>query len=136
MSKFKVGDDIECVDAGGNVHITEGIIYTVTGVNSLGVCIVDNKDNSSFFNDFRFKLATKYPNPPHKHRDLIIAWANGAEIEVHTTFNTWKLMKSPQWGEYNTYRIKPTKTEKQLLKEELLLKVKELEGKIKEIDSD
>lgn len=45
---------------------------------------------------------------PHKHRDLIIAWANGAEIEVRANGDgDWLSITSPTWYEAMEYRIKP-----------------------------
>jgi hypothetical protein len=41
-----------------------------------------------------------------KHYDLIIAWANGAEIEYFDT-NEWRYLSSPGFYEYKEYRIKP-----------------------------
>lgn len=50
----------------------------------------------------------EYPNPQHKHKDLIIAWASGAEIEkwgVNT--GRWHTVQSPFWTTDTQYRIKP-----------------------------
>ena len=45
---------------------------------------------------------------PHKHKDLIIAWANGAIIETwSSTENAWHETSDPWWEEYTKYRIKP-----------------------------
>ena len=46
---------------------------------------------------------------PHKHADLIKAWADGAEIEVKSehTCHKWELHKNPAWVEGHEYRIKP-----------------------------
>ncbi len=47
----------------------------------------------------------------HKHADTIIAWANGAKIQVKVRdgSNGWKDCNAlgPEWHEYNEYRIKP-----------------------------
>jgi hypothetical protein len=43
---------------------------------------------------------------PHKHKDLIVAWANGAEIEWLDE-NTWVTARPPEWLENLEYRIKP-----------------------------
>jgi hypothetical protein len=47
----------------------------------------------------------------HKHADLIIAWANGAKIQVkvHNGLNGWKdcNVLGPEWHEHNEYRVKP-----------------------------
>ena len=47
---------------------------------------------------------------PHKHADLIKAWADGAEIEQQSriTDGKWYEQKNPCWGTDTTYRIKPT----------------------------
>jgi hypothetical protein len=48
---------------------------------------------------------------PHKHAELIKAWADGAEIEFYDTrfaTNRWKLCgDTPVWDEKFQYRIKP-----------------------------
>lgn len=44
---------------------------------------------------------------PHKHKDLIIAWANGALIEYRQG-NVWLSTASPWWEECVDYRIEPT----------------------------
>ena len=41
----------------------------------------------------------------HKHADLIIAWANGAEIEVWS-YNEWVEERFPDWTD-EKYRLKP-----------------------------
>ena len=50
-------------------------------------------------------------NQPHKHKDLIIAWANGAEIQFQTSFmkeyNEWETTRKPTWVELIQYRVKP-----------------------------
>ena len=45
-----------------------------------------------------------------KHKDLIEAWADGAEIEEYKYFAGWTPMQEgePAWSETITYRIKPT----------------------------
>lgn len=46
----------------------------------------------------------------HKHADVIIAWANGAEIEfkVEAT-GEWVRARHPGWHEDCEYRVKPPK---------------------------
>lgn len=46
---------------------------------------------------------------PHKHAELIKAWADGAEIEYWSEFKQmWKDEWKPVWNESTQYRIKPT----------------------------
>lgn len=42
----------------------------------------------------------------HKHYEEIIAWANGAEIQVQTYEGRWTDTKYPSWNA-EAYRIKP-----------------------------
>lgn len=45
---------------------------------------------------------------PHKHKDLIIAWANGAEIQMYSTLYVgWVDCPNPVWADCYEYRIKP-----------------------------
>lgn len=44
----------------------------------------------------------------HKHADVIIAWANGAEIEYRNLPGaTWMSVGTPGWYENCEYRVKP-----------------------------
>lgn len=43
---------------------------------------------------------------PHKHAELIKAWADGAEIEMWDG-EFWWPRESPYWNEAIVYRIKP-----------------------------
>lgn len=45
----------------------------------------------------------------HKHKDLIIAWADGAEIQSREPLNhtPWEDDQMPMWLEQRIYRIKP-----------------------------
>lgn len=43
----------------------------------------------------------------HKHADLIIEWANGAQIQCFRSDYTWVDALDPSWLEYTQYRVKP-----------------------------
>jgi hypothetical protein len=44
---------------------------------------------------------------PHKHAELIKAWADGAEIEVNCGWAGWQCATEPDWNDENReYRIK------------------------------
>jgi len=58
---------------------------------------------------------------PHKHKDLIIAWANGTKIQKEVLMRNWKGELQtlgwlddphPSWSEDTKYRIKPRKFKK------------------------
>lgn len=45
---------------------------------------------------------------PHKHAEMIKAWADGAEVEWKYHANAeWQLCETPCWREQVEYRIKP-----------------------------
>ena len=72
----------------------------------------------------------EYPNPPHIHKDLIIAWANGADIEVSSGDRVFCETSKPEWIDTLEYRIKPTKTPLQIEIEELEAKLVKLKGRL------
>jgi hypothetical protein len=44
---------------------------------------------------------------PHKHAELIKAWADGAKIERRISKVTWIYSECPGWYDDEEYRIKP-----------------------------
>ena len=45
---------------------------------------------------------------PHKHAEIIKAWADGAEIQVRISSSSeWQDAVNPYWAEHYEYRIKP-----------------------------
>ena len=48
-------------------------------------------------------------NHPHKFKDVIVAWANGEEIEFRDpNYSTeWNPIKNPSWLADIEYRVKP-----------------------------
>ena len=46
-------------------------------------------------------------NKPHKHAELIKAWADGAKIEVFYSEDEWEEIANPTWNPDAKYRIKP-----------------------------
>lgn len=47
-------------------------------------------------------------NKPHKHADLIKAWADGAQVEYFSSWHSkWVPCHSPLWDCDKDYRIKP-----------------------------
>jgi len=43
----------------------------------------------------------------HKHSELIKAWADGAEIEIHEQLDRWRTIANPAWNTFEQYRVKP-----------------------------
>lgn len=46
-------------------------------------------------------------NTPHKHRDTIIAWANGEQIQYRDNSGIWHDTNLPTWVYGCEYRVKP-----------------------------
>lgn len=45
---------------------------------------------------------------PHKHAELIKAWADGAKIQFRSRSDSeWMDIHTPNWVEYGQYRVKP-----------------------------
>jgi hypothetical protein len=44
---------------------------------------------------------------PHKHAELIKAWADGAIIEKNNGLGHWIETNHPDWMDWEIYRIKP-----------------------------
>ena len=64
--------------------------------------------------------STNYPNPPHKHAELIKQWADGAEIEYYDSYYAgWFAILKPNWENDIQYRVKPQKSEKDIQIEKL-----------------
>lgn len=63
-------------------------------------------------------------NKPHVHKDLIIAWANGAEIEYFDfDINKWVPTIAPDWCVNSKYRIKPQPKKKVMLYQAVITKL-------------
>lgn len=45
-------------------------------------------------------------NKPHKHCEVIKAWADGAQVQL-LDCNTWRDVPSPSWNAEWQYRVKP-----------------------------
>lgn len=43
---------------------------------------------------------------PHKHAEIIKAWADGNDIETRCENGLWSYCESPSWSEWVEYRIK------------------------------
>lgn len=121
-----------CVDSQSSRFIN-GRVYTI-GVNpsgDLGIIDESNLPNVCTYSKFKHmrNIITEpvYPNPPRLHRESIIAWANGADIE-HYHDGLWYLLPNPSWGEDSQYRIK--KSEKELLLDEIAV----LQKRYRELD--
>ena len=91
----------------------------------------DGTVSGGYYHD-RFELVLEHPNPPHKHAELIKAWADGADIQYHSS-GSWYLTCSPTWHPEEEYRIKPQKSDKGIQIERLEQQALDLANEIKKL---
>lgn len=51
-------------------------------------------------------------NTEHVHKDLIIAWANGAKIQFYDEEGNWHDCETPWWDPSLKFRVKPEEKKK------------------------
>jgi hypothetical protein len=120
---FKKGDKVQRINGGEIFEVEKvgrpcGPGWEVWFTKGTWLCCAD------------LVLLPKFPNPPHKHAELIKAWADGAEIEIQQYDGSWGTSTHPQWTEERKYRIKPQKSEKELKIEELEKQARDLADQI------
>jgi hypothetical protein len=147
MSKFKVGDEVRLTSV-ADINQEGGFgVVVIEGDSSVHISFPDGQqwnvpDHYIELSEPKVHITsggtigvgcdsvTIYPNPPHIHKDLIIAWANGADIEVSSGDRVFYETSNPQWLDTLEYRIKPTKTSLQIEIEELEAKLIKLKGQL------
>jgi len=109
MSKFKIGDKV-----------------VRTGIDFNGIATVSGY--SGGYSSGYFRLAPSiYPNPAHVNAEFIKAWADGAAVQFKSIHDgEWYDDHAPDWCRDTAYRIKPTKSDKDI-------KIEKLEAKLLEI---
>lgn len=107
MNKFKVGDKIRR----RVMHslLTVGDVYVVSDSDGSGRTLkLEGIDKLAIFSAEYFDLVTAVKTP-HKHAELIRAWADGAVVECRflATKTDWSVTDTPMWADCFEYRIKP-----------------------------
>lgn len=109
MTQFKVGDKVvRFRDPWGSGNI--GVVGVVTEVLISREIRVSYAEGSvaTAYESHNFTLANTHKNSPHKHAEVIKAWADGAEIQFRfQDSKTWHDISSPQWTPEHEYRVKP-----------------------------
>jgi hypothetical protein len=130
VKRFKVGDVVSYTNgdtfSNGNKSVT---IERLDGNNywflETASCLTENQCND------RLRLVTK----PHKHCEMIKAWADGAVIQLNTE-NGWFDCPKPAWDAQGNYRIKPEKTEAELEKESIIKEMDALKVRLDKLELD
>lgn len=134
MSKFKIGDRVRVIDNSGSPNEYKvgevGII-----VNIVGTIVLKGKSSGMY--DERFELAHEYPNPPHKHCELIKVWADGGDIEAsYNDGASWAVATQPRWNKTEiSFRIKPQKSEKDIEIERIESEIRKLADDLAKVKS-
>ena len=106
MSKFKIGDRVRKKNK--EKFTNEELIATITEIENNKIWLKET--GTYIFTKDAILMNDTYPNLPHKHAELIHAWADGAIIQYKIN-NTWKDFNNNnvQWGNVENYilRIKP-----------------------------
>ena len=132
MCKFTTGDKVERIGLGYD-KVKRGEVYKVIGLTLTGGLHLEGAGSVAYDSNL-FKLAQPcYPNPPHKHAELIKAWADGAQIQSCSAHYDWRDTVNPSWIDGVEYRIKPEKSEREIQIEELEKQARELADKISEL---
>lgn len=110
MREFKVGDKVKVIEQAKYGMLPVDYCGKITQIKEKGSILVDNKLGGWFYGNSggELELINKYPNPPHKHAELIKAWADGANIQFYSQLsNKWKNCNNnnPSWFENMQYRI-------------------------------
>ena len=128
MTNFKVGDRVRRED--GEPFSNGELVLTVSMVEKRGTIWFAETD-SCLPCQF-LTLSNVYPNPPHKHRDVIIEWANGADIQVWAD-NDWFDDAMPNWYGIVKYRVKPQKSERDIEIESIQKQMDELKERLENL---
>ncbi len=122
MADFKIGDRVKCLDSGLDINL--GRVLEVSDVSPAGYLSFKGLSFGGY-SPKSFTLLTRIT--PHKHAELIKAWADGAEIEVRPPGSRdFYLSCNPCWYDRHEYRIK-------LVKSDIGIKIDGLEQQAKDL---
>lgn len=134
MSKFKKGDKVCKAPNDSHMDLQFGKTYEVTDVlgNHVKILGCSRLGQPIWFKEKCF--AFPYPNPPHKHAELIKAWADGAEVEVEDAITgVWRYTQFPNWSKASVYRIKPQPNPNAEKIAEIETTISQLQQQVKEL---
>lgn len=132
MSKFRVGDKVRRVKD-NYCGMEVGDEDTVVAVKDTSVELKRNGNGHSPSSLEIVEDTSKH----HVHREAIIAWANGAEIEYKLQpISKWLPSSAPSFRKEFLYRIKPEETSNQRKIREALETIEELKKQVEELSNE
>lgn len=150
MSEVKIGDKVllKCFKGVRGVNGNHcgwvrrfsnhvGKVVVVTGISERGNIEAEELGSYKWSKDYVEVVSTAYPNPPHKHAELIKAWADGAEVEYLNFSGTWRTMTKASINfvvnPERKFRIKPQKSEREIEIERIESEMRKLADSLKEL---
>lgn len=126
-SEFKVGDKVRVVERAVSGSLDVGYVGYVTEVSAMNTVRVDNVGAGWFLGGNGGSLAKVYANPPHKHAEIIKAWADGAIVERFSKMqDAWVSATTPMFNPDEQYRLAADqRTEKQRVLDDKIAAAKE-----------
>lgn len=121
---FKKGDKIRKVS--GEIFSNGAHVVTVGSVDSVLVWILETATN--------INVNSVYLVKPHKHAELIKAWADGAEIEYKTPSGKWFTLCQPTWLPLREYRVKPALSPQEIEKQSIIEEIGKLQKRLDNLD--
>ena len=70
----------------------------------------------------------------HKHRDSILAWANGETLQYESNFGIWLDYHTTAFSEYLEFRIKPKDVDREHAENVKKVKIAELKAAIDKLE--
>jgi len=130
MNEFKEGDILRRLADPANM-IPVGTLCEVESVD-FGLVFITGFHGGFIASNFELE-SPKYPNPPHKHADVIIEWAKGADI-LFDIGGSWIKTDNPKWQVIANYKVAPTLSELADIKTQA--KIAKLEAKLAKLRSE
>ncbi len=144
MSKIKVGDKVRLLFTTKEMHSQncyrgvytkgdEAVVSSVSWGTVGGDCLILLEGDSHHCSNLLSSQVERVKDIPKRrpHYDIIIAWANGAEVEICSS-GSWYTISTPNFDRCCKYRVKedPKQSEIKSIREEmdkLASRLKELE---------
>tara|TARA_R110002167_G_scaffold7563_2_gene35855 strand:+ start:1102 stop:1539 length:438 start_codon:yes stop_codon:yes gene_type:complete len=115
---FRVGEKVVRTN-GSFGSLAEGAEYTVDESSYDGIVHIVGHHGTYRAENFDLVKEEKPALTPHTHQKEIIAWANGATIQVKSNMTANWSDSRPKWDPCNRYRVKPDADKVAEIKEEI-----------------